>query len=50
LPLTVPAFTPGGLYVNLNYFLAVQGRIIAKPSPALPTGKTAWLKGCVSSW
>jgi hypothetical protein len=45
---TVPAFTPGGFYVNLNYFFwAVQGRIIAKPSPALPTDMTDWRKGVV---
>jgi len=27
----------GRVFINLFYFLAVQGRIIAKPSPALPT-------------
>jgi hypothetical protein len=44
---TVRAFTPDGFHVNLIYFLAVQGRIIAKLSPALPTVKTAWRKGGV---
>jgi hypothetical protein len=37
LQLTVRAFTPDGFILNIFYFLAVQGHIMAKLSPALPT-------------
>jgi hypothetical protein len=51
----VCAFTPGG-HQKCKCFFGSGGHIIAKPSPALPTGKTVpmnrdkrWRKGGVTA-